>query len=89
MTTIARHTIALALLLGSAVPLAAGQSANRTPSGPSTTPPPAVATVEESASVSKCRAHCGALNGSAPHQPHANVAEREAKARGCLREMAR
>jgi hypothetical protein len=78
------HTIfAFAIVAASAVPAAAGQSANRTGSGPAN-PPKAVAvtvTAPESQAGSKCQ-HC-ASGGGASHQAHQSVAENQTRQPSC------
>jgi hypothetical protein len=89
MTTFTRNIFSFAILLGSVMPAAAGQSANKTSSGVSVPPQAATALAPETVTEGKCRAHCGALSASVPHQPHQSVAETQAKASACLRQMSK
>lgn len=88
MTTYTRNILACALMFGFAVS-AAAQSANRTSSGVPAVPQAATAPAPEAASTASCRAHCGALAAATPQQPHRNVAENQAQASACLRQMSK
>jgi hypothetical protein len=89
MTRFTRNILAFAVVVGSAMPAVAGQSANRTGSG-AANPPQAVGTLQpESQTAGKCRQHCASLTAAGPHQPHRNVAENQAKAATCFREMSK
>lgn len=86
MTPFTRSILAFAVVLGTVMP-ASAQSANRTSSSVGVPPPPAGTMATESASVGKCRAHCGSLSAMGPHQPHRSVAENQARPRVCARSM--
>jgi len=90
MTTFTRNALAFAIVIGTALPAFAGQSANRSTSGVSnrSQPVPASAAVPESPTAAKCREHCGSLTASGPHQTHRNVADSAAQSANCLRKMA-
>ena len=89
MTTFTRNILTFAFVIGSAMPAFAGQSANRTGGGVAN-PPQAVGTLaSESQTAGKCRQHCASLTAAAPHQPHRNVAENQARAASCFRQMAK
>jgi hypothetical protein len=88
MTSFTRRFSVFALVLGFAVPAVAGQSANRTSSGVTSTQQKAAVMAEESIVSAKCRQHCAALAASAAHQPHKSIVDSQASAARCLRGMA-
>jgi hypothetical protein len=91
MTANIRPLLMLAVLSGWAMS-AAAQSANRT--GPPTALPvsrSATVMAPETARVTNCRVHCGSLAATAPHVflSHQSVAEWQARAAACLRNMSK
>ncbi len=88
--SIARDALVVLLIVGATAASAAAQSANRSGAGVAPVNKPARAAVtEESPLAQRCRHHCQTLAASGPHQPHASLAETQARATWCLGRMSR
>jgi hypothetical protein len=76
--------------LFAAASTASAQSANRTATGVPAAPTRAETLAPESASISRCRAHCDGVTVSGPHagMPRQSAAERRARQSHCAKRMA-